>query len=112
VTATPGELLDRPQQAKQTELIAAVDALGGPASWGIEELHPDRYYADPGILLDRLLPPICELLNGAMRETPVEQLPNVHLTAADIGHPQDGAGTIADMFSAPQRGCVRALLGL
>ncbi|MBU2670686.1 hypothetical protein KOI35_45020 [Actinoplanes bogorensis] len=99
-------------RAKQAELMTAVTALGDPADWGIEAVRANEFHADPGVLLDRLLPPMCELLNSTMRETPVDQLANVSLTPADLLPPQEGAGTVADMFSASQRACIRALLGL
>jgi hypothetical protein len=99
-------------RAKQTELITAITALGGQAHWGVEVLHPNDVHADPGVLLDRLLPHLCDLLNAVMRETPVQTLPNVTLTPADLIPPPHGTGGVMDMFSQPQRACVRALLGL
>jgi hypothetical protein len=99
-------------RAKQTELLTAINALGGPAHWGVEVLHSTDFHADPGILLDRLLPHLCDLLNAVMRKTPVENLANVSLSPTDRMPPQQGTGDVTDMFSAPQRACVRALLGL
>ena len=64
-----------PAEAK--ELLAAVAELGGPAAWGIEEILPGRFHADPGVLLERLLPQIFELLNAIMDATPVESLEGV-----------------------------------
>ncbi|MFF0374007.1 hypothetical protein [Actinoplanes missouriensis] len=43
--------------------------------------------------------------------TPLESLPEVSLTPADRLPPTSADG-IFDEFSAPQRACIRALLGL
>jgi len=99
-------------RAKQADLIAAINALGGQAQWGVEVLHANDFHVDPGILLDRLLPYLCDLLNAVMRETPVETLANVKLSPPDLVPPQHGVGGVTDRFSHPQWTCVRALLGL
>jgi hypothetical protein len=79
--------------SQQVELLAALSGLGGHADWGIEQLVPDRFHADPGILLEQLLPRILQLLNKIMDATPVEQLAHVSLQPSDYlppSGPQSG----------------------
>jgi hypothetical protein len=59
------------------DLLDAINALGGQPAWGVEELIPGQLHADPGILLEQLLPSIIDLVNGLLEATPVEQLPSV-----------------------------------
>jgi hypothetical protein len=98
--------------AKQNELMASINQFGGPTRWGVQVIRAGEFHADPGVVLEQLLPLILNLLNAVMRETPVENLSNVFLTPAHLAGPQDGNGTISDSFSTAQRACVRALLGL
>jgi hypothetical protein len=60
-------------------LLAAVAALGGELAWGIEQVIPGRFHADPGILLERLFPLLLDLMNSIMEATPVEKLSGVAL---------------------------------
>jgi hypothetical protein len=70
-------------------LMDAVAALGGNAVWGLEEIIPGRFYADPGILIERLLPFLVQLLNAIMAATPVETLPGVNLLPAQLIPPAE-----------------------
>lgn len=72
------------------EVLSAMNILGGQAAWGIEALLPERYFADPGHLLEQLLVPTLKLTNDLMASTPVESLPGVALTEAHC-RPPDGA---------------------
>ena len=74
--------------------------------WGLQELLPDRVHADPGVLLGRLLPSVITLLDDLMTATPVERLPGVALTAADLAPPRDG------VFGERERQSIRWQLGL
>jgi hypothetical protein len=98
-------------KAKQQELVNAISAIGGSSAWGIEVVRSGEFHADPGLLLERLLPLITNLLNALMEET-VDAIPGVTLSGAHSGPPQNGSGLVTDRFSGPQRACLRLLLGL
>jgi hypothetical protein len=103
-------------RADQSELVAAMGALGNLTDWGVEEIkyqnRPSEFYADPGVFLDQLLPRICALLNDVMRETPVEGMAHVNLSPAHQRAPSRGVEGIMDRFSPPQAAVVRSLLGI
>lgn len=80
-------------RSEQAELLAAVTALGGPEAWGVEELIPGRFHADPGILLEQLLPRVLQMLNEIMDATPVEQLSHTQLEASDRQPPAGSDST-------------------
>jgi hypothetical protein len=71
------------------ELVAAVEALGGPQRFGIDEIFPRRLHADPGVLLDAVFVDAVRLLNKLMLATPVERLEGVSLAEADFAPPTD-----------------------
>jgi hypothetical protein len=48
-----------------------------------EEILPGHFYTDPGVLLERLLPLILDLLNEIMAATPIDALSGVVL---DLSH--------------------------
>jgi hypothetical protein len=81
-------------RADGNEILAAADRRGGRDAWGLRELIPGRLHADPGVLLETLLPATIKLLNEVMRETPVENLSHVVLTPQDSlppsGHSEFG----------------------
>jgi hypothetical protein len=87
-------------------LMDAVAALGGNVAWGIEEIIPGRFYADPGVLIERLLPLVVELLNAIMATTPVETLPGVKLVPSHQIPPTEAP------FDERTRSSVRWQLGL
>lgn len=96
----------------QAELLAAFAALGGDAAWGVEQLIPGRMHADPGTLLEQLLPRILRMLNEIMDATPVEQLSNVSLQPGDLEVPVAPAGSYSNPFDEINRQSIRWQLGL
>jgi hypothetical protein len=76
---------------------------------GWQGLLPGRLHADPGVLLNRLLPHGIELLNELMTATPVEQLSGVSLKPED-GMPPHGRG--GEAFGERERHSIRWQLGL
>lgn len=95
--------------AQQAELLASFAALGGTADWGVEQLLPGRIHADPGVLLEQLLPRVLLLLNKIMDATPVEQLSHVSLQASDCQPP---TGPTPGPFVELNRQSIRWQLGL
>jgi hypothetical protein len=95
--------------SQQAELMAAVGGLGGSANWGIEQLVPGRFHADPGILLEQLLPRVLHLLNKIMDATPVERLTHVSLQPSNSLPPH---GAQSDPFDELNRLSIRWQLGL
>jgi hypothetical protein len=100
-----GTLVGLPH-ADGENLVAAMDALGGRQQWGVAQLLPGRYHADPGVLIDQIFRAILTVLNDLMAATPVENLPGVALEANDSLPPADGP------FSAHTGASVRLQLGL
>lgn len=95
--------------SQQAELLAAFAELGSDAEWGVEQLIPGRIHADPGILLEQLLPRVLQMLNRIMDETPVEQLSGVSLEPGDSEPPTEGH---SDSFRELNRQSIRWQLGL
>ncbi len=104
----------------EVNILLAMDALGGTASWGVRPILQKRFrkqfrkglYIDPGIFVDKLFEEIIKLLNDLMKETPVELLPNVKILPKDkvpfLDKP--GAG-IYNTFSEWNRHTIRMHLG-
>jgi hypothetical protein len=92
--------------ADRDQILKAADRQGGRQTWGLRELIPGRLHADPGVLLERLLPTIIELLNDLMTETPVETLPGVSLKPEHRFPARDNA------FGEHERQSIRWQLGL
>jgi hypothetical protein len=88
------------------QLVEAMDACGGRAEWGVQELLPGRFHADPGVLMDRLFRAVIGLLNDLQGSTPVEWLSGVHLREEDSLPPSEGP------MEAAERESVRWQLGL
>lgn len=74
---------------QQGDLEAAIKTLGGTALWGIEPAVSGPMYADPGVLLELLLPRVLSMLNRIMEATPVERFRHVRLQPHDGGPPAD-----------------------
>lgn len=96
---------------QEANLLAAMDQLGGRASWGASSVLPGRTHVDPATMLDRLFECVPALLNELMKKTPVERLQGVRLTPDDelsrrVEDP------LSDPFSPLLSACVRRLLGL
>lgn len=95
-------------RADHTEILAIADRRGGRDSWGLREVLPGELHADPGALLERLLPDVIVLLNNLMGATPVEGLAGVALKPTDLGPPADAHGPFAEY----RRQSIRWQLGL
>jgi hypothetical protein len=95
-------------RADSDRILKAADRHGGRDAWGLQELLPGRLHADSGVLLDRLLPQVIELLNELMTATPVEQLSGVSLKPEDR-MPPHGRG---EVFGERERHSIRWQLGL
>jgi hypothetical protein len=109
---------NRPERAlfslptrKRTEVLEAIEQLGGQRMWGVEVFSPDDMLVDPGILLDRLMRHVLDLLNEVMEFTPIETLPGVSLQSSDLGPPAGDGGPM-EIFSPYSRLSIRWQLGL
>ena len=69
---------------QQTKLLESFDALGGTDNWGVEQLFPNQVHANPGVLLEQLLPRILEMLNKIVDATPIEELAHVSPQSSDL----------------------------
>lgn len=93
-------------RADTDRILAAARRQGGLESWGLRELLPGRLHAEPGVLLERLLPLVTGLLNDLMTATPVERLSGVSLRPQDLVPPR------GDGFGERERLSIRWQLGL
>ena len=93
--------------SSRKEVTDAVKNMGGLDAWSLQELFPEMLHFDPGVLLDRLLPAVLELLNKLMENTPVESLAGVSLNPGDLIPPTD-----VPRFGEAQRHGIRWQLGL
>lgn len=96
-------------KSQQTELLGSFNALGGTDNWGVEQLIPDKIHADPGVLLEQLLPRVLGILNEIMEATPVEKLAHVSLQPSDLQPP---VGPHSVSFTEMNRQSIRWQLGL
>lgn len=104
-----GTLIGLPA-SQRAELTAAFSALGGTSDWGISEIVADRLHADPGTLLEHLMPRVLAMLNRIMDATPVERLDHVVLGSGDLLPP---SGTFPNnSFDERTRMSIRWQLGL
>jgi hypothetical protein len=101
-------LVGLPSQ-QQADLLAAIAALGGEAMWGVEQLIPGRMHADPGMLIEQLLPRVLRMLNEIMDATPVERLRGVSLSQDHLRPP---VRPFPDTFHELNRQSIRWQLGL
>ncbi len=72
------------------------DKLGGRDEWGLRLLAPGRAHIAPAVLIERLLPQALQMLDDALRLTPVERLHGVTTSVLLTGPPDDtsfGLGT-------------------
>lgn len=96
----------------EAEILAAMDALGGHARWGVRSLGAGMSHVEPAVLVDRLFDEVVKLLNGLMRETPVELLPHVTITAENSQPPvEDPPRGNFETFSEWNRLAIRWQLG-
>jgi len=91
----------------ETELLAAIDRLGGRDQWGIRLQYPGSMLFDPAAFVDRLFEGAIELLNALLAALPLDRLPESPLEEAR--YPQ--TPNWQDPFLPWKRGAVRLLLG-
>ena len=97
--------------ADEPTILAAMDALGGRADWGVRPAARGASLVDPGLFIEQIVPKVIALLNEAMAATPVERLPHVHLTAVDDQPPSPRRAGEADIFGERNRLSIRWQLG-
>jgi len=106
-SAQPDQTLIGLARSDQTEVVAAVEALGGLPAWGLYELIPGELHADPHVFLEKLFPAALTLLTDLMKATPVETLPGYALSDEDT-RPPEGTG----MYGPKSRESILWQLGL
>jgi hypothetical protein len=94
----------------EPKILAAMDAEGGRAAWGVVLEIPDyQVQLDPGVFIETAFRAVIPLLNELMDATPIEKLPYVDLDAPEQvarGGPYDNP------FSAEIGKSIRWQLGL
>lgn len=99
-------------RSEEADVLAAMERLGGRAAWGVRPVVPGRTHIDPGLLVDRLLVNVIELLNALMAATPVERLPHVALSPTDMSPPDSTGLDQTDPFAPWIRQSIRLQLAL
>lgn len=96
----------------EADILVAMDAMCGRDSWGFRSLLPGRSHVDPAVLADRLFEEVVKLLNSLLKETPVESLAQVRVTAASKLPPKNkpDRGSF-NTFSEWNRKAIRGQLG-
>ena len=92
-------------------ILAAMDALGARADWGVRPAARGSSLVDPGLFMERIVPKVIALLNEVMAATPVEHLQHVRLTAASGQPPSPQRAGQADTFGERNRLSIRWQLG-
>jgi hypothetical protein len=95
-------LVSLPQDDAE-DLAALFNHLGGQGQWGLERLIPPRAHVDAARLIERLLPQSLQILDDALRLTPVERLDGVDTSDLMTVPPDDlefgpGARTRASLL--------------
>ncbi|HET9690853.1 MAG TPA: hypothetical protein VFP61_06850, partial [Acidimicrobiales bacterium] len=97
-------------KADETAILAAMDAEGGRAAWGVVLDIPDYHVQlDPGVFVERSFRAVIPLLNQLLDATPVEVLPHVDLNAPE---PVTSGGPYGNPFSPEIGKSIRWQLGL
>jgi len=94
----------------EAEVLAAMDAEGGRAAWGVVLEVPDyQVQIDPGVFIEKAFRAVVPLLNQLMDATPVERLPHVDLSTPE---PIIRGGPFGNPFSPEIGTSIRWQLGL
>jgi hypothetical protein len=96
----------------EAAILEAMSATGGPESWGVLTQGAGLSLVRPAVLVDRLFEEVLLLLNNLMKETPVERLGQVTISADMCKPPREdpSKGTF-DTFSEWNRSAIRWQLG-
>lgn len=69
---------------EEPKILAAMDAEGGRAVWGVVLEIPDyQVQLDPGVFVEKVFQVVIPLLNQLMDTTPMDRLPHVDLSAPE-----------------------------
>ncbi len=90
----------------EKDLEAILARVGTAADHGVARQADGRLYIEPGIYIEKILPPVLAAINAVMDATPVETLPGVDPTKLLTAAPDE------DMFSATNRQRIRLLSGI
>lgn len=93
----------------EAELEAVLGRVGKAEDYGVTRQADKRLYIEPGIYIEKILPPVLAAINAIMDATPVETLPGVDSSKLLTGPPQNGDD---GMFSAAIRQRIRLLSGI
>ena len=80
--------------------------VGTPEEYGVTRQIDNRLYIEPGIDIEKILPPVLAAINAVMDATPVETLADISKLLTKP--PENGDNT----FSAANRERIRLLSGI
>ena len=83
--------------------------VGTPEEYGVTRQIDNRLYIEPGIDIEKILPPVLAAINAVMDATPVETLAGVDVSKLLTKPPENGAD---NTFSAVNRERIRLLSGI
>lgn len=90
----------------ECDLEALLARVGTAEAYGVTREADKRLYIEPGIYIEKILPPVMAAINAIMDATPVEALAGVDPEKLLTAPPED------DMFSATNRQRIRLLSGI
>lgn len=93
---------------KEEIVLRSMNALGGHASWGVNQLTKNFNEVNPGILVDRIFEEVVALLNDIMKSTPIDRLSHIEKANKSNKLPDDKFG---EPFSEWNRTTIRWQLG-
>ena len=82
--------------------------VGTPEEYGVTRQIDNRLYIEPGIDIEKILPPVLAAINAVMDATPVETLAGVDISKLLTKPPENGDNT----FSAANCERIRLLSGI
>lgn len=83
----------------------AIEGLGGPGAWGIEEIGGGTLVLEPGRFADRVVPVVAEHLDCLMASVPISQFQGVASSQVQTGPPTTSP------FTPRERAELRLLYG-
>jgi hypothetical protein len=93
----------------EADLLEVLGRVGTPEEYGVARQIDNRLYIEPGIYIEKILPPVLASINAVMDATPVETLVGVDVSKLLTKPPENGAD---NTFSAANRERIRLLSGI
>lgn len=93
----------------EADLLEVLGRVGTPEEYGVARQIDNRLYIEPGIYIEKVLPPVLAAINAVMDATPVETMAGVDVSKLLTKPPENGGD---NTFSAANRERIRLLSGI